>query len=214
MKKTTIPSDRVTLGFAQFNPQTDTCEPDFSDVRGQESVKRALLIALAGNHSIVLIGSPGCGKTLLTAAVRVAERQIPEARPITIREVQVIKKAGTLVWQGSSLRQLARVIDMTVEVPPIPFRELTGRLPGTSTAQILERVQKALAFAKSHKLDYTVGEGTLLLLRQASDELGMSARGVAAAVRLSRTIANLDGDVLINECHMAEAIQYRLLDHP
>lgn len=39
--------------------------PDFADVYGQEAVKRALMIAVAGNHGIMMMGSPGSGKTMM-----------------------------------------------------------------------------------------------------------------------------------------------------
>ena len=52
---------------------------DFADVRGQETVKTALIVAAAGGHNVLLVGPPGCGKTL------VAER-FPDLLPDLARE--------------------------------------------------------------------------------------------------------------------------------
>lgn len=46
-------------------PQHGGAEPDISDVRGQFQAKRALLIAAAGSHSLLMLGPPGCGKSML-----------------------------------------------------------------------------------------------------------------------------------------------------
>ena len=53
--------------------------PDFSEVMGQENVKRALEIAAAGGHNILLIGSPGAGKSMLA-------RRLPSILPDMTRE--------------------------------------------------------------------------------------------------------------------------------
>lgn len=65
---------------AEFYKDLDFPEFDFSDVKGQESIKRCMEIAAAGGHNIILIGPPGSGKTML------AKRLPSILPPMTLKE--------------------------------------------------------------------------------------------------------------------------------
>ena len=76
---------------ADFYKNIDFPEFDFSDVKGQESIKRCMEIAAAGGHNIILIGPPGSGKTML------AKRLPSILPPMTLHEALETTKIHSVV---------------------------------------------------------------------------------------------------------------------
>jgi magnesium chelatase family protein len=75
----------------EFYENLENPEFDFSDVRGQESIKRCMEIAAAGGHNIILIGPPGSGKTML------AKRLPSILPPMTLHEALETTKIHSVV---------------------------------------------------------------------------------------------------------------------
>ncbi|WP_431121371.1 YifB family Mg chelatase-like AAA ATPase [Flagellimonas flava] len=75
----------------EFYKNLDYPEFDFSDVKGQESIKRCMEIAAAGGHNIILIGPPGSGKTML------AKRLPSILPPMTLQEALETTKIHSVV---------------------------------------------------------------------------------------------------------------------
>jgi magnesium chelatase family protein len=139
--------------------------------------------------------------------------------------------------QGQVQRYLNRIsgplldrIDIQIEIVPVPFEKLSEARCGESSATIRERVIKARSiqaerFAKykgiycnaqmESKLIHLFAqpdEAGLRILKNAMNRLNLSARAYDRILKVSRTIADMDGSEQIKSAHLAEAINYRNLD--
>lgn len=121
-------------------------------------------------------------------------------------------------------------IDIHVEVPPLPFQELSAERSGESSDAIRERVNRARGrqherfknypgvFSNAQMSSRHTSEHCRLdaqgrrLLELVVDRLGMSARAYDRILKVARTIADLDESEPLHPSHVAEAIQYRCLD--
>ena len=132
------------------------------------------------------------------------------------------------------LRRLSRPlldrIDLHVEVPPVPYRDLGPSAPaGEASADVRRRVLAARECQRARVGRAASGVNSRLtarqvtrhcvlspdarrLLGQAVDRLGLSARGHDRALKVARTIADLAGLDEIRTQDVAEALQYRVLD--
>ena len=121
-------------------------------------------------------------------------------------------------------------IDIHIEVTPVPFEKLSDTRKGESSIDIRKRVTAArvlqtIRFEDSKTVHYNAQMNTkqirkyclldnssMQLLKTAMERLNLSARAYDRILKVSRTIADLEGSKDIKGAHISEAIQYRSLD--
>ncbi len=120
-------------------------------------------------------------------------------------------------------------IDIHIEVPSVEYKELSSEAGGEPSSDIRKRVETArqvqLQRFESSKTFFNAGmntkqlkahcaldEASRQIMALAIDKMGLSARAHDRILKVSRTIADLEGAADITSEHVAEAIQYRSLD--
>jgi magnesium chelatase family protein len=213
---------------------------------GGGTIPRPGEVSLAHRGVLFLDELPEFGRTVLETlrqpledgVVTIARAQATlrfPARFMLVAALNPTARGDGRVAEGSPemLRYLSRIsgplvdrIDIHVEVPAVPFRELSGRASGTSTAVLRERVAEARDRQRARQGAVTNSElaggeldrhllaeaPALHLLREAMEQLGLSARADDKVRRVARSVADIDGVERVDVHHMAEAVQYRLLD--
>lgn len=138
--------------------------------------------------------------------------------------------------KGAAARYLSKVsgplldrLDIHIEVPPVEFIELSNKEKAESSAEIKKRVNAARLIQQKRfegtgvscnaKMDSAMTkkycvltEAASEMLKNAFDNLGLSARAYDKVLRVARTIADLDNSDIIDVPHVAEAVGYRSLD--
>jgi magnesium chelatase family protein len=120
-------------------------------------------------------------------------------------------------------------IDIHISVPAVPYKDLTSEYSGEPSEEIrkrvqnarnrqLERFKKSKIFSNGQMATQHIRKFCKLpsdaqnILDMAMERLGLSARAYTRILKVSRTIADLEGSDEIQSHHVSEAIQYRTLD--
>jgi magnesium chelatase family protein len=92
----------LTPPVAKLAPEDEHFGPDLADIKGQETAKRALEIAAAGGHNLIMVGPPGSGKSMLASRL---PGLLPPLEPEEALEVSMIHSVAGHLVNGTVMRQ-------------------------------------------------------------------------------------------------------------
>ncbi|MNI23086.1 Competence protein ComM [compost metagenome] len=94
--------NHTTPKLGESSERSERLQEDYADVSGQHQVKRAVMIAAAGKHNILLIGPPGTGKTMLIR--RMPSILPPMSDQESLEVTQIYSASGKLLDKGAFMR--------------------------------------------------------------------------------------------------------------
>ena len=182
-------------------------------VYGQPTAKRALTVAWAGGHSILLYGPRYAGKTTL----REAFTEVPQAREMDpcpcghygSPEAQCVCSPATIRRWVLRFIRASHAADMTIECPALPAKYMRAPLDSNAGEYAAASVERARKFAAEAPQTLALDDTGERLMEMAVRRMHLSVGQHDAALRVARTIANMDQSPRIQAKHLAEAVQYQ-----
>lgn len=198
---------------------------DLADIPGQEHVKRAIEVAVAGEHNLMLIGGSYTSARLLARAGyelthsmnrgSLARFDVKEKCPCghfgSLRQactcdVAILKNHWSVQFNAYEMAQYPMFIEVTDDDPHkiMAFLEKPKRYE--TSAVVAKRIFEA---DEREPSKFVINSEISNLLKAAIMQMSLNWPTVAHIIAVSETIARLQGETEVRVIHLAEAIQYR-----